>query len=525
MKQFTELYETLDGSTKTSAKVKALVNYFSTANEKDIAWTVALLCGKRPKRNISTALMRQVALELSAIPNWLFEECYASVGDLSETISMLMSHTENTQVNSYANISSLIEDYALLKNDEEKIDFLRHNYSSGNKDAVYIFNKLIGGSFRVGVSKALVYKALAKVYQVPESHVAHCMMGKWQPQETIIGKLLTSTENTDASRPYPFYLAYALDVNLQELGPENDWQAEYKFDGIRGQIIKRHDEVFIWTRGEELVTDKYPELAAYAQNLPNGTVLDGEIIGYKNNEILSFAELQKRIGRKTVGKKLLSEVPITMICYDILELDSIDIRNKTLAERRQKLEEVISATEGLLLSENVRFNSWEELQDIQKNSRIKLCEGLMLKHNNSTYESGRKRGMWWKWKVDPYTIDAVLLYAQVGHGRRANLFTDYTFAIWDGDLLLPFAKAYSGLTDKEIIEVDAWIKKNTKEKFGPVRSVNAELVFELAFEGIQASTRHKSGIAVRFPRIVRWRKDKKIEEANTKTDILNLLQS
>jgi DNA ligase-1 len=320
-------------------------------------------------------------------------------------------------------------------------------------------------------------------------------------------------------------LAYALEQAPEELGNENDWLAEYKWDGIRGQIIVRNNEIFIWTRGEELVTEKYPELYALKNILPNGTVLDGELMAYKNNTILSFQHLQKRIGRKTVSKKLLAEIPVAFFAYDILEHNGQDIRELPLMHRRELLEKLLANINHagvVLLSEKVTFSSWSELINIQANARNINAEGLMLKNLNAPYEVGRKKGNWWKWKVSPYTIDAVMIYAMQGHGRRANLFTDYTFAVWDNGALVPFAKAYSGLTDKEILAVDKFVKLNTIEKFGPVRSVKAELVFEIAFEGIALSTRHKSGIALRFPRIARWRKDKPAAEANTLDDLKSL---
>jgi DNA ligase-1 len=390
----------------------------------------------------------------------------------------------------------------------------------------FVFNKLITGGFRVGVSEKLIVKALALWLNKEENQIAHRLMGNWSPFETTLQALLLQENFADnLSKPYPFFLAYALEQAPEELGNENDWLAEYKWDGIRGQIIVRNNEIFIWTRGEELVTEKYPELHALKSFLPNGTVLDGELMAYKNNTILSFQHLQKRIGRKTVSKKLLAEIPVAFFAYDILEHNGQDIRELPLTHRRELLEKLlvnINHAGVVLLSEKVTFSSWSELINIQANARNINAEGLMLKNLNAPYEVGRKKGNWWKWKVSPYTIDAVMIYAMQGHGRRANLFTDYTFAVWDNGALVPFAKAYSGLTDKEILAVDKFVKQNTIEKFGPVRSVKAELVFEIAFEGIALSTRHKSGIALRFPRIARWRKDKPAAEANTLDDLKSL---
>ncbi len=527
MKAFTQLYSELDQTTKTNEKVNAMVNYFNSTNSKDAIWAIALLTGRRPKRPIKTTDMKTWATELAGIPYWLFEESYDVVGDLAETISLLIPSNEN---NSDRSLSDLMDEIILIysKTEEEKKEWLLSFWNNFSKDELFVFNKLITGSFRVGVSQQLIFKALAKTYSIDDKAIAHKLMGTWLPQTSDLKELLSDESSSfDDSKPYPFYLAYQLDVPFTDLGSINEWQIERKYDGIRGQIIVRNNSIHIWSRGEELMTDKFVEFTSLKDILPNGTVVDGEILPFKNGKIMSFNEMQKRIGRKNVSKKTLSEVPLCMMCYDLLEYNGEDVRQKPLRERRKLLEELITKVNNdlLKLSPLLQCNDWEKLNDLRNESKILGCEGLMLKHKDSIYETGRRRGKWWKWKVDPYTVDAVLIYAQSGHGRRANLYTDYTFAIWDNGELVPFTKAYSGLTDKELVEVDNWIKRNTIEKFGPVRSVKAELVFEIAFEGINASPRHKSGIALRFPRILRWRKDKKKEEINTKEDLLQLLNS
>lgn len=527
MKTFTELYTELDQTTKTNEKVNAMVKYFAHTNAKDAIWAVALLTGRRPKRPIRTSDMKTWATELAAVPFWLFEDSYDVVGDLAETISLLIPVIEKESRISLSDVMNEII-FIQTKTEEEKKQWLLSFWNNFSKDELFVFNKLITGSFRVGVSQQLVFKALAKVYDTDDKVIAHKLMGSWLPQTTDLKELLSEdTSSYDDSKPYPFYLAYQLDVTFADLGNICDWQIERKYDGIRGQIIVRNNSIHIWSRGEELMTDKFIEFNSLKDILPNGTVLDGEILPFKDNKIMSFNDMQKRIGRKNVSKKTLTDVPLCMMCYDLLEFNGKDIRRLPLKERRKLLEELINNldTDLLKLSPVLECDNWENLNALRNESKLLGCEGLMLKHKESIYETGRRRGKWWKWKVDPYTVDAVLIYAQSGHGRRANLYTDYTFAIWDKDELVPFTKAYSGLTDKELIEVDNWIKRNTIEKFGPVRSVKAELVFEIAFEGINASPRHKSGIALRFPRILRWRKDKKKEEINTKEDLLQLLNS
>ena len=370
-------------------------------------------------------------------------------------------------------------------------------------------------------------KALANYLERDENVMAHRLMGNWDT-ETITFDELLREENAedDASKPYPFYLAYQVEGEVSDLGNPTEWQAEWKWDGIRGQLIVRNDELFVWSRGEELVTDKYPEYAPLAYALPNGTVIDGEILAYANGQPLNFNVLQTRIGRKSVGKKLLAEAPVVIMAYDLLEYEGKDIRQKPLKERRKLLEKLVEncPEDVLKISPTIAFSSWEELTQIRTTSRDQRAEGVMIKHKNSDYKVGRKRGDWWKWKVDPLTIDAVMIYAMRGHGRRANLYTDYTFAVWNDEELVPFTKAYSGLTDAEFRRVDAFVKKNTIDRFGPVRSVKPELVFEIAFEGIAASSRHKSGIALRFPRMKRWREDKPANEANSLDDLKELLK-
>lgn len=527
MKSFAALYAELDQTTKTNRKIQAMVSYFERSDPKDSIWAIALLTGRRPKRPIRSPDLRLWATELAGIPLWLFEESYAIVGDLAETISLLVPFRESTSDKS---LSELMEEILKLpeQTDAEKKEWLYANWRTFSPDELFVFNKLITGSFRVGVSAQLVFKALARTYALDERVVQHKLMGTWFPQTAGLQELLLSNSaSSDHSKPYPFYLAYQLDVPFETLGPVSDWFIERKYDGIRGQIIVRAGEVHVWSRGEELMTDKFIELKALHDLVPDGTVLDGEILPFRDGRILSFNEMQKRIGRKNVSKKNLQDVPLCMMCYDLLELNGEDIRSKRMYERRQLLEELLAKipTDLLTLSPLLACDAWEHLDALRNESKQRGCEGLMLKRKDSVYETGRRRGSWWKWKVDPYTVDAVLIYAQSGHGRRANLYTDYTFAVWDNGELVPFAKAYSGLTDKEIVEVDSWIKRNTLEKFGPVRSVKAELVFEIAFEGISASPRHKSGIALRFPRILRWRKDKTKEEINTKADLLQLLHA
>lgn len=528
MKRFSKLIQQLEMSNKTNDKISSLVEYFNEADELDKPYVIAMFTGKRPKRPVSTALIKQWAIEQSGIPEWLFAESYHSVGDLSETIALILPPAEKS---SDRKLHEWIQDLSALQGKDEyhKKQFILDSWNSLETQERFIFNKLMSGNFRIGVSNKMLVNALAKQSETDSNKIMHSIMGKWHPENISFNDLVQGAlVNTDNSWPYPFCLAYALEADPASLGEPKEWQAEWKWDGIRGQIVKRNGELFIWSRGEELVTAQFPELNFLLDELPDGTVLDGEILSVKDGIIQSFSILQQRLNRKNISKTQLHQAPIGFFTYDLLELEGKDLREASMTLRRQQLENLMAklvTKDVVFLSPIIDFNSWESLAEIRLTSRDINSEGIMLKKRDSMYHAGRKRGDWWKWKINPYTVDVVMIYAQKGSGRRANFYTDYTFAVRDEEKLITIAKAYSGLTDKEIKEVNSFVLKNAVEKFGPVRTVKPELVFEIAFEGIAESKRHKAGLALRFPRIVRWRKDKKAEEINTLEDLRQLLAS
>ncbi len=535
MKRAAGLFEELDVTTSTNAKVDALARYFAEANDSDKLWVIALLSGRRPKRPVTSAQLRTWATEISGIPDWLFEASYHVVGDFAETVThiAMLKEPMTKSLTEWVGYVEALKDLS----DEGRAERVKTAWEGLTEMELFVFNKIITGGFRIGVSQKIMVKGLSKATGVEEDILAHRLMGDWTPHSTTFTKLVLDDNSGDSdSRPYPFYLAYGIEgpegtaagaglADLQALGNPDEWQAEHKWDGIRGQLIVRNSRHYVWSRGEELVTDKYPEFDALRGIIPHGTVLDGEILAWKDGAPLPFAEMQKRIGRKSVGKKILADVPVVFMAYDLLEFNGQDIRQRPISERRSLLERAVkdAAHTSLLISEVLRFSTWEDLVTHREAARTSAVEGIMLKRKSSTYEVGRKRGDWWKWKVDPMSIDAVLTFSMQGHGRRADLYTDHTFGLWNNGELVTFAKAYSGLTDEEMKLVDAFVKKNTVERFGPVRQVTPQLVFEIAFEGISASSRHKSGVAVRFPRIARWRHDKKIEEANSLDDLKRLI--
>lgn len=529
MKAFARLYTELDETTATSEKVAALARYFGAAPAPDAAWAVHFLSGRRPKRLVRSGDLRAWATEAARIPEWLFDESYHAVGDLAETIALLLPENADPHADP-GPLSRWVEERLLtlreLEPPAQRVALLAAWAELGGRER-YVWNKLITGAFRVGASQRLVVRALAEVSGVPDEVIAHRLMGAWEPDASFFQRLIaTDTEDADQSRPYPFALAYPLEQEAEALGEIHEWQAEWKWDGIRAQVVRRAGSVWLWSRGEDLLAGRFPEVELTGAVLPDGTVLDGELLPWLDGVPLPFAQMQRRIGRKTVSRKILAEVPVVLLAYDLLEHAGTDVRALPLVERRARLEAIVAALpsgSAIRLSPIVDATDWGALVEARLAARDQSAEGLMLKRRESPYGVGRRRGDWWKWKVDPYSVDAVLIYAQLGSGRRAGLFTDYTFGIWDGDKLVPFAKAYSGLTDAEIAKVDAFVRQNTVERFGPVRVVKPDLVFELAFEGIQRSTRHRSGIAVRFPRMARWRTDKRPEDADSLDTVRALL--
>ena len=529
MREFARLYNELDATTATTRKLDALKKYFSANEPGNAAWAVYFLAGGKPRQIVSTKLLRQFSTEMSGLPEWLFDECYLAVGDLAETIAHILPPPEyETNIG----LAVWMEERILpLRGDKpEKIRAALFDYWRGiDSQARFLLIKLISGGFRVGVSKLLVIRALGELSGTDPKIIAQRMMG-WTdgavlPSAESYQKLIAPASEHNAvegGQPYPFFLSHPLQTDPHTLGDIRSWHAEWKYDGIRAQLVQRGGRRYLWSRGEDLITDRFPEISGIS--LPDGTVIDGEILVWKNGVPGSFADLQRRIGRKMLSSRILDELPAVLIAFDLLEHGGRDIRGFVQLERRASLEEIVqgAGNSALMLSPLIDAPDWQTLEVLRSSSRARGVEGVMLKSISAQYGVGRTKegGVWWKWKLDPYTVDAVLVYAQRGHGRRASLYTDYTFAVWSDGLgterkLVPFAKAYSGLTDREIAQVDAVIRKTTIEKFGPVRGVTPTMVFEIGFEGIARSSRHKSGIAVRFPRMLRMRNDKKVDEADT----------
>ena len=550
MRRFARLVTILDDTAKTSVRVTAMAEYFAHTNASDAAWALWFLSGHRPKRIIPIRRLAAWAMEVADVPAWMFDECYAAVGDLAETVSLLLAASEAPlDVPLHEWIEARILPVAKSTESEQRIAMTRAWLELDGMER-FVFNKLVTGELRMGVSQSLVVRALSQATGIPGTILAHRLNGPWTPSRESFDRL-RAADDGDAvvSQPYPFFLAHALDEQLESLGDATDWQVEWMWDGVRVQVIHRGGQVFIWSRTEELLTSRFPELVEAAETLPDGTVIDGEIMAWQHDSALPFSRLQRRIGRQQLTPQVLADVPVALVVYDLLEVGGADIREHPLLSRRERLERLVAALpapataaidvhgdlfdpdrdavareQRLIVSPVLPVENWDDVRGAYARARETGVVGLMLKRRESTYGVDRRRGAWWKWKTAPHRIDAVMLYAQPGHGRRASLHTEYTFAVWDGDELIPFAKATSGLTDDDIQKLDAWIRRNTLEKFGPVRAVKAEQVFELGFDGIQASTRHKSGVTVRLPRILRWRRDKNASDAGTLAALKALIE-
>jgi len=542
LKNFSKLFEELDSNNSIKKKVNSLIKYFKSNSNLNNIWTIYLLIGKKNKRFISGKSLREYYADIYKMPKWLIETCYAKVGDSAEVISLLLKDKSlEKDIKEDISLDQLINITFpnLSKLDEnQKKSYIKLLWEKNTKDNQLIFNKILTGTFRVGVSKGLVTKAISKMIGIDEPIILHRLMGDFEPiEETyffLINKKLKQKEL--AYKPYPFQLANTFDEKIKETTSINQYQFESKWDGIRSQVIKRSKDISIWTRGEELVNKTFPELIKILSDLKKDFVLDGEILIWdeKKNCPKDFSLLQKRLGRKSPSSKIQKDLPIVFMAYDILEIDGNDIRSKSLSERRIILEERFlhsisndqdNISKKIKVTKLLQINNWEEVEEAKNSARNTNTEGLVIKNKNSKYLPGRKKGNWWKYKIDPMQLDGVLIYARPGSGKRADLYTDYSFAIWENNKLVKFANAYSGLNNEEIRELDKWIRKNTLERYGPVRSVKPELVFEISFDNIQISKRHKSGIALRFPRITKWRKDKNIKDADNLENAIKMIRN
>ncbi|MCX7605952.1 MAG: ATP-dependent DNA ligase [Bacteroidia bacterium] len=519
MQHFLRLYRALDQTQSQNAKLAALCQYFAEADPHEAAWVVELLRGGHARRFVSPRKLRVWLAEYLSLPIELVEECYHQVGDLSETIALLLPnrHRSDGQLPSLPFLTEEEFPRVSQASEEDQRAWLLTYWEKLSFWEAFLFHKLLLGAMRVGVAEGLVIRALAETFQLSEAHISHKLTSAGKPSAFFYEHLRSGIE--ESLEPYPFFLAYPVEELgaqfVDKLGAPSDYVVEWKWDGVRVQVVCRGGRVALWSRGGVCISESFPDLQARFQLLPPGTVVDGELLIAREGRIFSFAALQRRLLRKRITPSLLQELPATIFVYDILEWEGQDLRTLPLMYRRALLEEVAKRFPFLELSARLSVESWEEVERCRADPPLG-AEGVMLKRKDSPYLTGRRRGYWWKYKRVPFSVDAVLVYAQRGHGRRSGWFTDLTFALWNekGELVT-FAKAYSGLTDAEMQELTRWVRSHGVEKVGPVVKVPPVWVFEIGFEGIQPSNRHKCGYAVRFPRILRWRRDKPPQEADT----------
>ncbi|MBT5377938.1 MAG: ATP-dependent DNA ligase [Opitutae bacterium] len=529
MNHFTQLFQSVDSVSGTNQRIRYLREYFEESKPEDSIWACWFLDGNRVKNLIRLKDLKILVADVCSLPLWLVEDSHEVVGDLAETLSLLLKSFAKGK--EPIPLSTVVEKFILplsSMNVEEKCRTIKDAWARLRPEDLLPYHKLMMGAFRMGISNGNLCRALGDINNVPPAIIAQRMMGKWQPGDRTLQNIIVSaTTEEDLNAPVPFCLASPLMAKVNTLGDNAEWQIEWKWDGIRAQLIKSHSGTLIWSRGGESVGGAFPEILEAAKLLPKGVCLDGEILAWNQNGLMPFHDLQRRLGRKSPGVQIQRTVPTRFIAYDIIRFAGEDLRNKVLVKRRHLLEQLVTSLPSqypIGISRPVEAGNWEEYQILRDESREKGVEGFMLKHIESRYNPGRKKGGWYKWKIAPLEADMVLVGAQMGHGRRANIFSDYSLAVWHKDELVVVAKAYSGLTDNEILKVDKQIRKTIIGKFGPVRSVKPMIVFQVAFEGVQRSRRRKTGVGLRFPRIQRWRQDKLPEEAGHLDEIMALGQ-
>jgi len=514
MRLFGQLLQACLQEPKTLQKISLLSDYFNEESPENMPMALHFLMGENMGRFCSGRQLREWAAQLLGLPDWLVDESYEALGDNSETISLLFPNKPSSLAH---DLKAVCERIQQLKSEpiDVKKDWIIDVWSKSSRDDIYTFNKLLGGGIRIGASKKNVLKALSRTVHLDVDILEQRLLGTWEPTKIAYDALVNPDDIAGKGTcPYPFFLASPIQDVDATLMPFSDWQIEPKWDGIRAQLVHRQEGTQLWSRGNDLISDQFPDILDSASELPYG-VYDGEVLAWGADGPQPFADLQKRLNRKKVTRQLLASIPCIMMLYDCLEFEGVDVREQALHERCKKIRDL---RPPFYTSNPLTLNGVSALNDYVKNARNNRVEGVIIKRLSSAYKSGRVRGDWWKLKVDPLLLDVVIMYAQKGKGIRSGLFTDYTFGVWDNNQLVPIGKAYSGLTNDEIKQVHQILNNHLTDRFGPVRGVSPCVVLEVAFDSIQESPRHKSGLALRFPRINRLRLDKPVEEANSLED-------
>ncbi len=586
MIHFTRLFNELDETNHTVEQLAALERYFKAAPAADAAWALHLLIGAKAPRALKNSQLREWISTVADLPTWLVDESCETVGDIAETLALLLPDPPTVPAGGSLALHRLITERLLPLaglGPEARRDLVVTTWRELDGAQRFIWNKLITGSFRIGVSRTQVARALGKTAGVSASVMAHRLLGFQEPTEAAFRALLAAESANENFGPYPFQTANAIKsaepagdptiesldlfprlvgapgtgptiTRPEELGSASDWQAEWLLDGLRVQVMRRGDAVLIWSQDEELLNPEFPEIAEAAQLLPDGTVLDGDLVVWPASDVCpgTRADIQQRLSHATPGAGLQRKLPVVFIAQDIIEAAEIDQRGRPLLARRRQLAEVLApaadrhretqatrpasgSTDGSQMdlfgsppaaaahhapfrfraASLVSFGSWEQLASLRREARDHGAAGLILKRTESCYGASVETSAWWIWPIEPLRINAVLIAALPGHGNSPRAFSDYTFAVWCDDELVPFAKTGTGLTEIGFRAMDDFIRAHITGKFGPVRSVKAELVFELEFDSVQTSTRHKSGLVVRSARIHRRRPELSAAEADT----------
>ena len=519
MRAFAELLSRLSFTASRNAKLTLVRDFLRTQPDPERGWALAALTGDLVFDAAKPAMIRK-AVEARMDPV-LFAWSYDYVGDLAETVAL--AWPARPGANREPDLSEVVD--ALRSASRTEVPRLLEQWLDAlDADGRWAVLKLMTGGLRVGLSARLAKQALADLGPVPVSDIEELWHGQAAPYDDLFAWLEGRSERPAADHPgrfRPVMLAQAIDeaVDFEKLDPEA-YAAEWKWDGIRVQAISEDGVRRLFSRTGDDIAKAFPDVV---EALDFEGVLDGELLVIRDGRVAPFGELQQRLNRKSVDVQLTAEFPAGIRAYDILADGANDVRHLPFAGRRGRLEAFVGRLKStrIDLSPLQPFASWDELAALRASpppGDPQAAEGLMLKRWDSIYEAGRPKGPWFKWKRDPHLVDAVLMYAQRGHGKRSSYYSDYTFGVWDDGKLTPVGKAYFGFTDEELKQLDKFVRDNTVERFGPVRSVRADrdfgLVLEVAFEGLQRSTRHKSGVAMRFPRISRIRWDKPAREAD-----------
>jgi len=540
MKAFADLWATLEGQLSEARSAQILARYLQQTSAEDAAWAIYLLCGKKPKKLLSARELVEYFLQTSGTPGWLFWESDDVVGDVNETIALLndtfMDETasqQNRNENSHPQQNSLafwmenqLNTLAEVAQSQRPA-FLGNCWQKLGYREAFIINRILTGTWKSNLPLKTIAQALSIVSGQEPMTLMHRLKADWLPNKVFYAKLIAEDQPTfQTEQKFSFGEFKPLEESsIESLGAVEDWWLAWQWEGLRVQCIRRADDCFLWSQNGELVTDRFPELHEMAQKLPEGTILEGVIVACSGQAPLPLADLQPRLGGKSVNRKMMESCPVAFVATDLQLLANEDMRNLPAQQRKTRLAQLANDIGFPLVHfPRIEIDQWAHARKLLQEARQHHAEGLSLQRLNSPYPIQNQQADWWSWKVQPHTINAILLYAKMEMaGRSQKQTTEYTFAVWHEDQLVPVARTGIGLPPEEAELLDGWIRANTYERFGPVRSVEPFHVYEIAFDGITPSKRHKCGFVLREPRIINPRPHTPIEEASRLEDLHRLL--